>query len=341
MAEVFAVAAGVQRFHVENYGTFNGVDDTQMFQDTAAAITAAGGGAMLVGPRAYKARNITFGNTISYEVVGTSGVSACRIAPPDAFPSSTVFDLTNSNGPAKYFRSLKITGVFGSTLSTGIKCSTTNGLRLRDVWLGGHLVGLDWIDPCSDLDASGVILESCGQGMNFRNNPTAVNLRGIACFDNAQDFQVVGACKTFNLTDYLSFRSTNTAFLASSATDLAISSFRINGAVNGINLTSSPETMLTDGEITDSITADFVNSGTLRIYAHNVRANFAPFYGAGIYLGAMIGGKRDMLTRGVATTLPWAVGDHLREETPVVGQPKGWYVTAAGTPGTHVSEGNL
>lgn len=41
------------------------------------------------------------------------------------------------------------------------------------------------------------------------------------------------------------------------------------------------------------------------------------------------------------TTRTWAVGDRVFNQTPVVGQPKSWVCTVAGTPGTWVSEGNL
>ena len=37
----------------------------------------------------------------------------------------------------------------------------------------------------------------------------------------------------------------------------------------------------------------------------------------------------------------WAVGDRSQNRTPVVGDPKAWVCTVAGTPGTWVSEGNL
>jgi len=37
----------------------------------------------------------------------------------------------------------------------------------------------------------------------------------------------------------------------------------------------------------------------------------------------------------------WKVGDRVYNQTPVVGQPKSWVCTVAGTPGTWVSEGNL
>jgi hypothetical protein len=41
------------------------------------------------------------------------------------------------------------------------------------------------------------------------------------------------------------------------------------------------------------------------------------------------------------TTGTWVVGDRVRRNPPVAGQPKGWSCTVAGTPGTWVSEGNL
>lgn len=37
----------------------------------------------------------------------------------------------------------------------------------------------------------------------------------------------------------------------------------------------------------------------------------------------------------------WKVGDRVFNSAPVVGQPKSWVCTVAGTPGTWVSEGNL
>lgn len=37
----------------------------------------------------------------------------------------------------------------------------------------------------------------------------------------------------------------------------------------------------------------------------------------------------------------WQVGDRIEQSVPVVGQPKGWRCTVAGSPGTWVSEGNL
>lgn len=44
---------------------------------------------------------------------------------------------------------------------------------------------------------------------------------------------------------------------------------------------------------------------------------------------------------GVVGNGTWEVGDRIYNSTPVVGQPKSWVCTVAGTPGTWVSEGNL
>jgi hypothetical protein len=46
-------------------------------------------------------------------------------------------------------------------------------------------------------------------------------------------------------------------------------------------------------------------------------------------------------TTAAPTLGSWAVGDQSTNSTPVVGQPKGWMCTVAGTPGTWVSTGNL
>jgi hypothetical protein len=41
------------------------------------------------------------------------------------------------------------------------------------------------------------------------------------------------------------------------------------------------------------------------------------------------------------TSGTWKLGDRVLNVSPAVGQPKAWVCTAAGTPGTWVSEGNL
>lgn len=73
-----------------------------------------------------------------------------------------------------------------------------------------------------------------------------------------------------------------------------------------------------------SLTPGILNTGTARL---------VNFYGAG---GAAIA-----YSTAAPTTKTWAVGDRVFNSAPVVGQPKSWVCTVAGTPGTWVSEGNL
>jgi hypothetical protein len=58
------------------------------------------------------------------------------------------------------------------------------------------------------------------------------------------------------------------------------------------------------------------------------------------------GPRRVIVTGNPSSTAPWnamawRVGDESILQPPVVGQPKSWKCTVAGTPGTHVSTGNL
>jgi hypothetical protein len=69
---------------------------------------------------------------------------------------------------------------------------------------------------------------------------------------------------------------------------------------------------------------------------------------AGPYQGTLMrseGNAQPTVIHTVANAAPttntWARGDYVKNATPTAGQPKGWYCTVAGTPGTWVSEGNL
>lgn len=60
-------------------------------------------------------------------------------------------------------------------------------------------------------------------------------------------------------------------------------------------------------------------------------------------IGTLGAGQYGRLFYGTAvpTTLAYLLGDRILNINPVVGQPKAWVCTVAGTPGTWVSEGNL
>lgn len=60
-----------------------------------------------------------------------------------------------------------------------------------------------------------------------------------------------------------------------------------------------------------------------------------------VYIAQRFGDKIYFQSNSIPTIGTWAVGDRVFQLTPVVGQPKGWVCTVAGSPGTWVSEGNL
>lgn len=60
-----------------------------------------------------------------------------------------------------------------------------------------------------------------------------------------------------------------------------------------------------------------------------------------VYIAQRFGDKIYFQAAAVPAVGTWVQGDRAYQSTPVVGQPKGWFCTVAGNPGTWVSEGNL
>lgn len=80
---------------------------------------------------------------------------------------------------------------------------------------------------------------------------------------------------------------------------------------------------------------------TARPHAVDVASSVAVSGGASITYGPvkMLDGVYYAAAAPAAGT--WQAGAYVKRLTPAVGQPKGWYCTVGGTPGTWVSEGNL
>ena len=72
-------------------------------------------------------------------------------------------------------------------------------------------------------------------------------------------------------------------------------------------------------------------------------AQVAVFGPVRVYSGLVEVKTENNIVYGTAapSTLRWELGDRVINSAPTVGNPKGWYCTVAGTPGTWVSEGNL
>src|SRR3990167_2207918 len=110
-------------------------------------------------------------------------------------------------------------------------------------------------------------------------------------------------------------------------------------------------TLVGMGRATSSFTARLIlqNTGagslTERLSAFQVmeftsEQQMLEYYNSGAYsTGTAI--PSETFSTIAPTTGTWEVGDHCTNRVKVVGQPKGWFCTVAGTPGTWVSEGNL
>ena len=89
-----------------------------------------------------------------------------------------------------------------------------------------------------------------------------------------------------------------------------------------------------DGTNTQSVGYAFENLCAAATVAHN---------GLRLFSGRVLvkTWNTEALGDAAPTTRYWRLGDRVRRLTPVVGQPKSWVCTVAGTPGTWTSEGNL
>jgi hypothetical protein len=92
------------------------------------------------------------------------------------------------------------------------------------------------------------------------------------------------------------------------------------------------------------------NSNRTKVWSIDGTSGVASFSALAPGLGYAVGStapQRVFYSSGIPSgTVPWStsawiVGDRALNSAPVIGSPKGWLCTVAGTPGTWVSEGNL
>lgn len=111
--------------------------------------------------------------------------------------------------------------------------------------------------------------------------------------------------------------------------DLKCSSNVIHDCNGGISASGSGPWLVSDNTF-DTVTNELGGCAWQGfVYKTNPTSGFGG--GPAIYVG----------DTGAPTVGTWAVGDHCAKTNPAVGQPKGWFCTVAGTPGTWTSEGNL
>lgn len=126
-------------------------------------------------------------------------------------------------------------------------------------------------------------------------------------------------------------------------TNNTIENFLLQGNNYNVRISAAENNALYNGQMLNAQTADFyfpvVN--TAQIFTSNVQADFSGIATLPYKMQTLSGGQKQIMAAAAPTTNTWAVGDVCVNSTPVVGQPKGWRCTVAGTPGTWVSEGNL
>lgn len=126
-------------------------------------------------------------------------------------------------------------------------------------------------------------------------------------------------------------------------TNNTIENFLLQGNDYNVQISAANDNALYNGKMISAQTADFyfpvVNAD--RLFVSNVRADFTGVAALPYKMQTLSGGQKQVIAAAAPTTDTWVVGDMCVNSTPVVGQPKGWRCTVAGTPGTWVSEGNL
>lgn len=119
-----------------------------------------------------------------------------------------------------------------------------------------------------------------------------------------------------------------------------------NGAVTGNTaIATTVAAMLINTSTGIRIANNYLSSTGTNPFSSAAACTGSYFDKSNIWNGNMNNAGTGLIVEWLGSTVPsvgtWAVGDRTEMSVPVVGQPKGWRCTVAGTPGTWVSEGNL
>lgn len=168
-------------------------------------------------------------------------------------------------------------------------------------------------------------------------------------FENCQMTQIAGTNVGIANQDWVAYlhgaKFTNLSFLD----DIALANRPADAYyidLDGTEVYSGVNFLTTTTDKIRWFTWDAASGGSTGALGQNL-ANLAPF--TRLSLGKSTGnrfigfyGTIGIVSGPAAPTVDtWQVGDRCINSNPVVGQPKSWACTVAGTPGTWVSEGNL
>ncbi len=354
---------------VRAYGAVgnDSTDDTAAIQ---TAITAAGGGTVLIPAGTYKITSSLTGGTNGIRILGVGREKTIiknygtghAITTPAAIRGYTIQDL-------------QILGVAGSLDCINLTANFGH-IQLRNLLLKPvrHAVN------ASAGNGIDILMDSVrGEGgtivFNFSSGGVVINsINAINCYANASSnigFDIYNVA-AFTATECSSDNHTNHGWQIGGTATFVGCTAEANW-VRGFTVVGAGDVTFINCRTTSQLLPFHANAANANILLINPRTSSTPS-GASFDVGTvgdivLVGGNN--LDAGIGSTAlaaiglrftnnqltlnahkivygtvapasgTWAVGDMAINSVPVVGQPKGWRCTVAGTPGTWVSEGNL
>ena len=166
------------------------------------------------------------------------------------------------------------------------------------------------------------------------NTITGCSFRGIS-MDTSGGFNITNVSITGN-----NVQGGGTACVGMGLVNVVsgtVSSNNVNATtVNALSITTSNSLRITGNSFFTTGTTSVATSGVCTS-SYFDKSNLFNALMANAATGLIV----EQLGSAAPTTGTWAIGDRTEQSVPVVGNPKGWRCTVAGTPGTQVSEGNL
>lgn len=172
-------------------------DDAVAIQAAVTAICGANG-TLIFPPGNYRlGATITFPNT-SFVLEG-AGPTGTSVAALPSVPSTTLFDFTGCNGPAKHIKNLSFKGpVTGSYGGTAVK-AYGNGFLFDNCWFRGIGVGID--AQGSFINTDNCVAEFCFEAIKCASALDETIWASWTMYKNETDFILNGDNKTFTIRD--------------------------------------------------------------------------------------------------------------------------------------------
>lgn len=301
------------------------------------------GGTQIIGNNIYNCCQQTLDRTLTPAGVGVGGI-ASGVAKP-IISNNTVTGMSQGDGI------LVSSSPGGAVVSSNVIRipSTNNGAGAG----GGTLLGSGIrIENTNNIESDGnnVIVSGSGSAAYVFANATAisdVSFSGgyyesptAATFLVSQSGSVTTTGLMISNVRAKQTGSNNYAFsIASVVNGFLSNNYGSAVAFEGLRINASTQVRVIGGSYTNasfpSISTVGVCTGTLIDSSVYFGTSSAAISNSGT--GAIVSWR----SSASPSAGDWAVGDRTEQSVPVVGNPKGWRCTVAGSPGTWVSEGNL